>query len=305
MFPAHSVSDEEFKQLADDILAFLRGLFVGPNRRKLRIIVVKVLAVAALVGTAIGAFVAIGQGLAIGFHPAFHRYSGWWLLAPLLAAALPVVLFAVAVFGIALPHRVGECVAGCFSDQTKARFKKIGEKFVPLLPFAVLLAGFAGMPVMVAYQHAKESNEILTAADAKDVAEVRKAIGRQREALNTASKASQQLLADLDKTVSEITETRQELAGTVLNLNTQLEAVTAANIDVEKLGDRQEQIRLRVQEFERLLDGQAPITKADLDSSGNQGLIIGAILGFLGSIAATFAYERLMLAFRAKDESAT
>lgn len=303
VFPPPNMTDEEFRETADSIVYYIKGICGGPDQAKLLRITGQVLGGAAVLGLGIGLFVALGQTLAIGFRPAYHKYGIWWFAAPLLGASVPITFFTVALIFFAGLQRASEYFSSLLSTKARALLKRIGNWSFPFFLIAMLAGTLAGVPIFFAYDYAKNANEILTSADSNDVAALSQAISNQHDTLSKASQTSRNLLSDLDRTAAEIHATRELLAKTIANLDSQSNAVSSANSEVQRLADRQEQIQLRVQELERLLDGKAPITRGDLERSGRTGLIIGAIFGFLGSLAATVIFERFMRARRSRKRN--
>lgn len=283
-----SMSAEDFRKLQQELAEFLRAL-ARLDRRALAL-TGKALAVSILVGAVVGGLAATGQSLAIGLHAAWRIYKHWWLASPLLGAAALVALFVVTVIlycGTSWLERIFEMT---FSKGAREVFGRVAVGAYLVVALGSVLGGI----VFLGYDAARSANQLLGGSELRDLQAMRNAVGEQSGALNELSKSAAELLAKLDEMDRGILATRHELSATLQTVQANVAAASRAENEVATLINKQRQIEVRMSELQRLLDGGTPITKEDLKSSGRHGLLLGSLLGFGASLAATFSYNWLV-----------
>ncbi len=292
MIPPSTMSDEDFKELADDLRKYTKSLFFGPDRRRSIFLAVKVLSIAAGVGLTVGLLVALGQGIAIGYVSAWDLYYLWWLYSPLIAIGGVVGLFVGSLLIFGGGDYLFTKVGSIFSDSGKALFEKI--------TMFIMISGIFGtlivLPLYLGYQHASDENKLLSGRknDLENLALIEKKVITQKDSLSLLSKNAKQLVRELDSTEEIIKSTKDGLVKTLTDIADQIQSVDSAINETGKLISRQRQIQLRSRELERILDGRAPITKEDMKRSSNFSLLIGTLFGFFASLAASYVFNKIV-----------
>lgn len=297
MIPPQHASDEQFKEISEDFLKFFRSIWTGNGRRQTLVLSAKVLLIASLVTTAFGVLFATGQSYAIGIYPAWRTYHLWWVLSPLAGPATIVAFFIIGFIFYVGGYKSMTLFEGLLSERGKKIFDKVFFRFMIVVGLGLLIS----MPVFIGYDVTQKSNKLLSDTNSEDVIAITQSVAEQNKTLDDLSASATHLLSQLDTTERLLQGARTQLAETLSTLTTQINAADVASRNAEVLLDRQRQIELRITELERILDGQAPITKKDLEDSGRTGLLIGALLGFLGSIAASFVVNMVSKMRRKKS----
>jgi hypothetical protein len=285
MYPPTTMTDEEFREFAEELEQSFRAILRG--ERKSISVAITVIGIGLLFGLAIGGLAAGGQTAALGFHPAWATYGAWWLLSPLIGAVVPMVIYIGSLIIFSGSVRVGRLFNATFSDRARDLLKIIA----PILLVCATLGAAIMMPAFIAYQEARRANPILAESNLRSLGAVDKAIAKQSEALQAFSTSGRDLLLRLDGV-------RSELSQTLMTAETQLRTSENTSSQISELLTKQKQIELRMAELQRILDGAAPITKQDLESSSLEGLLVGALIGFIASLAASFVYGWLARVIR-------
>ena len=291
MFPAPQMTDEEFREVARDLEDYLRSLL----RKETAALILggKVLGVAALIGIVVGALVAAGQIAALGLYPALTTYRFWWLSSPFIGAATPIAFYLVGLLFFVGSERVEKAYVATFSEQAR---KVLGRAGMVLL-VALFVGMIVGLPMLIGFQEARKSNRVLADSELSTLPTTRDAIDEQVNAFQEFSASGKALVRSLD-------DMRATLSETLQTAESQLVASRQASANVSRLVERQHQIELRTAELERLLEGAKPITRQDLETSSRTGLLVGALLGFVASLAASAAYAAQGRFLRKRDKEA-
>lgn len=282
-----NMSDEQIREIAEDLKAYLLAL-LGLQRKAI-VLGIKVLGGASAVGVLIGALVAMGQSVAIGFHAGWRTYGTWWLLSPLIGASAPIAFFIAGLIFYTGPIELERVLKARLSGEVRRVLGRVGMSSL----MAMLIAMPIGLAVFLGYDSARRANELLCGSQLADLGAVTNAVGQQSQALTDLSRSGVDLLRSLDDVGQAIRGTREELATTLQTVEANAASAAKAAKDVADLAQKQKQVELRLGELQRLLDGGTPITKQDLESSNRLGLILGALLGFAASLAAAFSYSWL------------
>ena len=223
-----------------------------------------------ILGAGAGLLFALGQSYGIGFHPAWKLYGSWWLLSPRLGPAL--LLFMVAAGSI------GEFIGRLSSRKAKV----IGGSLAIIgIGAAILFGGYEGT---------REDNPLLSSQPA-NLEGLSKSIRQQTQVLGDLSESGKTLLGQLNATEFELETAKKQLVATLGNFDAQRNAAGHVTEELKRLDVRQKQIALQTEELERILEGQQPITRHDLQRANLQGLISGLGVGFLASFLASMAYN--------------
>jgi hypothetical protein len=232
----------------------------------------KLVLISVLCGTGGGLLFALGQSYAIGFYAAWKIYGLWWVVSPLFG---PLLLLLMAVAGL-----VGEYLGEL--AQRKAKFI-IGSIAVVVLGTVFLVGGYKG---------AREDNPLLSSQPA-NLGAISKSVGEQSRILGGLSETGMKLLSQLNATEIELEAAKKQLSVTLGNFDAQRHAAQQVTEELRQLDDRQKQIALQTGELERILDGQRPITRHDLQLANMQGLISGLVVGFVTSLLGSISYNAL------------
>jgi hypothetical protein len=220
---------------------------------------------------------AIGQILSIGFYPAWKLYKYYWLSAPVagpvlvLAGTLPVIT-GEALWNF-VKRRFGPKVAGW----------TLGPVLVLLLASGGVVGGFLG---------AREDNPNLNSQPVSSDA-LSKTLGEQNRTLNAMSQSGKSLLDQLNATEIELENAKKELTATLTNFDLQREAAEQVSHELKAIDARQKQLALQTEELQRILQGQEPITRHDLQRANWVGLGTGVVIGFLTSLLASVVFNAL------------
>ena len=223
-------------------------------------------------GGGLGVLLALGQSYAIGFSVAWKIYGLWWIASPLFGPLL-LGLFLLVISIVNL-------------------VESLHQRWIKFI-FGLLVAmGGVGGLVFVGYQGAREDNPLLSSQPA-NLEAISKSVGEQNRILGGLSDSGVKLLNQLKATESELETAKKQLTLTLGNFDIQRHAARQVTEELSQLGDRQKQIALQTEELERILGGQQPITRHDLERATVQGWISGLIVGFVASLLATMAYNAL------------
>jgi len=225
-----------------------------------------------LCGAGVGLLLALGQSFAIGFYPAWKIYGLWWVVSPLygpLAVVLVVVMSSVAEYIQSLASKIADVVFGVF--------------FIIVIGSMILFVGYEGT---------REDNPLLSSHPA-NLEALSKSVGEQGRVLGELSESGVRLISQLNATEIELETAKKQLAVTLGNFDAQRKAAGQVTEEVKQIDVRQKQIALQTEELERILGGQQPITRHDLQRASMQGVISGLIFGFVTSFLATIAYSAL------------
>jgi len=107
------------------------------------------------------------------------------------------------------------------------------------------------------------------------------------------SESGTKLLNQLNATETELETAKKQLAVTLGTFDAQRQAAQQVAEALKQLDDRERQIALQTAELERILGGQQPITRNDLQRANTQGVLYGLLLGFVTSFLASAAYGAL------------
>jgi hypothetical protein len=249
----------------------------GPERTILflflllkRAVFSKLFILSLLYGTGACFLFALGQSYAIGFYPAWKIYRLWWILSPLYGPLFLVVTF------------VGGSSLALIVDLATRK----GNFILALL--VIVTAGT--LIAIVGYQATREDNPLLS-SQPTNLAVLSQSAGEQSRVLGKLSESGTKLLSQLNTTEIELETAKKQLAVTLENFNAQREAAGQVTEELRVIDARQKQIALQTEELERILEGQKPITRHDLQRATLQGWIAGLVLGFLASFFATMAYN--------------
>lgn len=237
--------------------------------------------VSPLFGAGVGILVALGQGYAIGFSLAWKIYGRWWALSPLLG---PLFLLSVFVGGSALQY-LDRYVVKCLKGSLQG-------KILGLVLVIVMGAVIGAAIVLGGYEAARQDNPLLTSQPA-NLEDISKSLGDQNRILGGLSESGAKLVGQLNATEVELQAAKKQLAVTLSNFDAQRRAAQQVTEELRQLDDRQKQIALETAELERILGGQQPITRHDLQRANFQGLISGILIGFVTSFLASIAYNAL------------
>lgn len=278
MITAGSMSEEEFHELAEEIRAFLfRVLRREPSALASTAFVC---VLGAIFGLLIGALIAAGQIAALGLQAAWTAYGIWWLFAPIAGLVLPIVIFLVCFFIFPGGVLIETAYRAVVSEPAR---KKISYA-VLFVFFGLSLIGALATPIFMGFEEAKRKNPIVASSSLPSLRSVDEAMIKQSEALKSFTNEGKGLLRKLDGV-------RAELSQSLATAETQLKNSESTSSQISNLLDQQRQIESRMTELQSILGGAVPITKADLDDSSRSGLIMGAVLGFGASLAASFVYS--------------
>jgi len=166
---------------------------------------------------------------------------------------------------------------------------------VAVLPVALVVAG---------YQKAREDHAVLLQPPQTALGTATTGVARQVESLKRLSSASSALLRELDATSQDVARVRAQLSSVLDAYETQRSAVERAQLSITELQARRVEVETRLTDLRTILEGQAPITRADLERANMNGLMLGASFGFFTSLAATVLYDRLVRRRRSSSVSA-
>lgn len=226
-------------------------------------------------GIVVTAIVAAGQSWSIGFYPAWKIYKYWWIAAPVYGPAVGFVLG----LEVGLIHGI------------EWLFRRLGKaKYAKISMGAFLALGIAVGILFAGYYGARQDNPMLSSQSA-NLDALNKAVGDQNRVLGNLSDSAKTLLGQLNATETELENAKKQLSMTLTNFDAQREAAGHVSAELKGIDARQRQIVLQTEELERILEGQRPLTRQDLQRANWQGLIWGFILGFASSLLATIVYS--------------
>lgn len=235
------------------------------------------LIIAGLAGIFVALIIAVGQTLSIGFHAAWEIYKYWWIASPLLGIAFLLVSFT--------PVGVIEGIGWLIRRTVAPKYRTKVRTFVALgCIFGIIFA--------VGYFGARSDNPMLS-SEPVNLGALTKTVGDQNRVLSELSESGKILLGQLNATEVELENAKKRLSTTLGNFDAQKQAAGQVAEELKRLDTRQKQIALQTEELERILEGQRPITRQDLQHANWQGLISGLILGFVTSFLASMAYNAL------------
>lgn len=250
---------------------------------------------AVLVGAAIGLLIlipfAVGHVWAAGLGPAWRAYWRWWVAAPLFGAA-GLVAF---MLGVAF-------VDGILAGATFV----VRRTLSPIIPGAAkwtIQLGSAWGVVVVVWlaltafgSGAASARKRVPAIDGnpdKTVAATTAALGSQQQAAERLSQSAVRLIEDIDQTLAQMQGAKTQLRETLEAIELQQAAVAKTGNELRAIDAQRADLERTTGELRRYLGGKDPITKEDLDRSGNVGLAAGLVLGFFLNIAANWVWERM------------
>jgi len=272
----------------DAVVSFWRALKVPGERTKAMALILIWPSLGASLGVGGAILYIIGQWIAIGFWPAFELYWQWWALAPVIGA---LIVSGMAAVG-GLFSLLGDTVS--FVLQRFLNQKQIDKVFgwvVGLMMLGFLCFLFIGQ----GYTSAKKANNILTSKEAGNLDKLVQTTAENLTAVSELSRNAQGVLTEIDKFQQEFSETKQRLTATLTALQTQKKKNRAIALDeqLKQLQSQGVQVELKRQELLRVLEGQEPISREDLDNASTSGMVYGIIWGFLSSLAASAAYSKM------------
>ncbi len=223
-------------------------------------------------GSGLGVLLALGQSYAIGLSVAWKIYGRWWIASPLLGPLL-LGLFLLLILIIGL-------------------VESLHQRWMSFIFGSLIVTGLGIALVFAGYQGAREDNPLLSSQPA-DLEAISKSVGEQSRILGGLSASGVKLLNQLKATESELETAKKQLTVTLGNFDAQRRAAQQVTEELSQLGDRQKQIALQTEELERILGGQQPITRHDLQRANVQGLVSGVVIGFVTSLLASMAYNAL------------
>jgi hypothetical protein len=223
-------------------------------------------------GGGLGVLFALGQSYAIGLSAAWKIYGRWWIASPLLGPLLLCsFLLSILIANVA---------------------EGLRQRWMSFIFGSLVVMGSGIALVFAGYQGAREENPLLSSQPA-DLESISKSVGEQSRVLGGLSASGVKLLNQLKATESELETAKKQLTVTLGNFDAQRHAAQQATEELSQLGDRQKQIALQTEELERILGGQQPITRHDLQRANLQGLVSGVVIGFVTSLLASVAYNAL------------
>jgi hypothetical protein len=256
------------------ILALLL-IVVVPYSVVRTLLVEKFFWVIVLVGMGLTAIVALGQCWSIGYHAAWKIYKYWWLASPLFG---PAFLAATLV-----PVGLLTGVEWLIGRLGKPQYAKVGVGIILVSSIAIGL--FWG-----SYYGTLQDNPMLSSQPANSDA-LNKAVGDQNRVLSNLSESGKTLLGRLNATETELENAKKQLSATLLNFEAQRQAAGRVSEELKGLDARQTQIALQTEALERILDGQRPLTRQDLQRANWNGQIWGFFIGFAASLLASIAFS--------------
>jgi hypothetical protein len=228
-----------------------------------------------LSGVVLMAIVAAGQSWSIGFHAAWRIYKYWWMAAPLLGPSL-------ILFGL-LPVAVLKGVEWLIRRAGKPQYAETGV--------GLLVVCLVGIGLFIgSYYGTREDNPMLSSQPA-NLDALTKAVGDQSRVLGNLSESGRVLLSQLNATETELENAKKQLSVTLTNFDVQRQAAVQVTDELKRIDSRQKQIALQTEELERILEGQRPMTRQDLQRANWQGQIWGLLIGFVASLLASIAYS--------------
>ena len=218
-------------------------------------------------GIGLMVLVAVGQSLSIGFYSAWKVYKYYWIFAPLVGPAF------VAAAG--LPILIIKAISSLVSRRFGSRSAEwvIAVVMTVLFGAAFIVGGFLG---------AREDNPMLNSQPANMEA-LSKSLGEQNSVLGKMSESGNVLLDQLNSTESELENAKKQLTKTLTNFDVQRQAAGQVAEELKRIDARQKQIVLQTEELERILEGQQPITRRDLQRA-NLARIIRENIGSAQSL---------------------
>jgi hypothetical protein len=232
-----------------------------------RVILSRILWLSLLCGAGVGLAAALGSIYAIGWHNAWKVYRFWFILSPLLG---PLAIAFAAIF-----------------DHLQTFSTKITNAICGFLAVLVLAVFMAG-----GYEGARSDYPLLISQNTS-LEELSKAVAEQTRNLGGLSESGTKLVNQLNSTETQLETAKKQLAVTLGAFDAQRRAAQQVTDALKQLDDRQKQIALQTEELERILGGQQPITRHDLQRANNQGLVYGLVFGFVTSLFASVAYNAL------------
>ncbi len=232
-------------------------------------------AVIVLGGIGLMVLLAVGQSVSIGFYAAWKVYKYYWIFSPLFGP----VLVAAAVLPILIIKAISSLISRRFGSRSAEWF--VAAVMTVLLGGGCLVAGFFG---------AREDNPMLNSRPA-NMEELSKSLGEQNRVLGKMSESGKVLLDQLNSTESELENTKKQLTATLTNFDVQQQAAGQVAEELKRIDARQKQIVLQTEELQRILEGQQPITRHDLQRANLEGLVFGLVAGFITSFLASMAYS--------------
>jgi hypothetical protein len=223
-------------------------------------------------GGGLGVLLALGQSYAIGLSAAWKIYGRWWILSPLFGPLL-LGLFLLLISIVEL-------------------VESLHRRWMSFMFGSLIVIGLAAVLMFAGYQGAREDNPLLSSQPA-DLEAISESVGEQSRILGGLSATGVKLLNQLKATESELETAKKQLTVTLANFDAQRHAAQQVTEELSQLGDRQKQIALQTEELERILGGQQPITRHDLQRANVQGLVSGVLIGFVTSLLASMAYNAL------------
>ncbi len=291
MMPYPSPSPDEVDELRKELKSFLKSVLYGPDRHKSIMVICKSILYSAIAGTVIGSLAALGQCLALGTYRSWQLYGRWWIFSPLLGIAALTAIFVLAVFMYVFLFDFFDYLANKIKTNANSEIiEQIGSRVMLTILILIMIA----LPVFLAYNFTKDENPFLIAHAIGDADTIKKSFRDQSEEMRTLSDNAKTLLEQLDSTDHLLQKTRDQLTATLAGTQTQITAVEKASKEFNNLVDKHRQIQIYSKEVENILEGQSPITRNDLKSSGRTGLVYGTILGFVASLVASALFHRII-----------
>lgn len=237
----------------------------------------------------LGVFMLLGHVLALGVWAGLRSAAPYWLH----------IVSAGALFGAV----VGLAAGGMYfvpSAYTVAANRLLSQRWrvaVGKVSFALLIGALLALlpvaGVVSGYQKARQDHDALFRPQTA-FAGATNGVARQVESLKRLSTASSALLQELDATSQDVARAKVQLSGVLSAYEAQRSAVERAQQTVTELQAGRVEVEKRLSDLRTILEGQAPITRADLERANTNGLMLGALFGFFTSLAATVLYDRLV-----------
>lgn len=262
--PDRHTADELYQPTLRLVRSFIQDLRSPATRRLGLVFMGRLFAVAALFGIGFVALAAAGGIYGIGWRAWWTNYKLLVFFSPLFGPGLLLCLFLV----------------GCVGDVLR-QLKSTA------LSLALSLAFFALVLIFVGYKGAREEHPSFASQPA-DVRALSKSLGEQNQVLGQLSDTGNALIEQLSTTQQQLDDAKKRLTATLSNLDKQREAAEQVGKELQRLDQRQQAISEKTRELERILEGQKPITRQDLQHSGNIGLLYGTVLGFIAGFMSSF-----------------
>jgi hypothetical protein len=236
-----------------------------------------------------------GQCIALGVAVAISNY--WWLwlavaaFFPLAALILGQMEGAASYFRHRYRVHRRNCVSPLVRQQ--AKIQRAAQKHWQLDPRIVtglVLFGIFSMLVALASLGTRELNPLLATRHKDELAFLGKLNEDQRHTVSELRKTSDELLSQFDGIQEALRSARTNVVANMTELSKSTVELDRLAAKISALQSQRSQMSQKMENLKKLLEGEAPITRGYFDSSGSLALVAGAVLGFVGSVLASFAY---------------